>query len=228
MTPERLTAIGTLVLAAGTIILAAVAIFPDTIRRWFYRPSLRASVQTSPPDCVKTYVSLPDGTPVANAFYIRIWIRNTGNLEARNVEVYANELLKEYANRQWERVMDFPPMNLKWSNSGVIYWPIIVPGMGKHCDVGHVVDPAHRTDPRIQEENPKLGLAVQQTSLAFDLMVGPNTKGHIVGPGEYRLKILIAAQNARRREQTVFISLKGSWDADETRMLQNGLGVSVS
>lgn len=43
-------------------------------------------------------------------------------------------------------------------------------------------------------------------------MVGPNTKGHIVGAGDYQLNILLAAENARRRELTVSIAVRGVFD----------------
>lgn len=54
MSAELVIAIATSVLATGTIILAAVAIFQDTIRGWVYHPTLRATIKTGPPDCVMT------------------------------------------------------------------------------------------------------------------------------------------------------------------------------
>ena len=58
-------------------------------------------------------------------------------------------------------------------------------------------------------------------------MVAPNHKGHIVGPGEYQLDIRIAAENALPINQTVAISLRGTWYPDETTMLRDGVGVTV-
>ena len=79
--------------------------------------------------------------------------------------------------------------------------------MGKHCDIGHIVDPARRSNPHIREENPRLRLTDQQTSLAFDVIAAPNHKGHIIAPGDYKLKIIIAAENARRLGKTMLIRL---------------------
>src|SRR5438552_2958471 len=92
---EWLTAIGTIVLAAGTIVLAGVAIFQDTIRDWVYHPILEALIQTLPPDCIAVPFAKPDGTEVADSLYLRLWIKNAGRAPARNVEVYANELLRK-------------------------------------------------------------------------------------------------------------------------------------
>ena len=153
MSAEWFIAAGTLVLAAGTLVLAAVAIFQDTVRGWFYHPTFEASIQTKPPDCTAVQVSRLDGTKVADSVYLRLRVKNIGKATAKNAEVYASELLRRRTDGTWERVDEFPPMNLKWSNSGGIYWPFIVAGMGKHCDIGHIVDPACRP---LQEDNPRL------------------------------------------------------------------------
>ena len=185
------------------------------------------TIQTAPPDCVAVpFARVEDGTIVTESLYLRLWVTNIGNATANNAEVYANELLRQRADKTWERVTEFPPMNLKLSNLGSIYFPRVVPGMGKHCDIGHIVDPTRRRD--LREENPRLNLSDQETSLAFDVMAAPNHKGHIIAPGDYRLKVFIAAENAHRIERTINISLRGTWDADETRMLRTGVGVSVT
>jgi len=229
LSPEWFTGIGTVALAAATVILALVAIFQDTVRGWFYHPTLDASIRTAPPDCFSV-PARKDGKFIADLLYLRLWVTNSGKTTAKNVEVYANELLVRRADGNWEPVGDFTPMNLAWSNIRVIYFPNIVSGMGKHCDLGHIVDPAHRSDPHMQEqeENPRLHLTCQQTSLTFDLIAAPTHKGHIIAPGEYRLNIIIAAENAHRIEKTVSLSLKGRWFSDETRMLRDGVGVTIA
>lgn len=211
--------------AAGTLVLAAVAVFQETIRAWFYHPAFQVSIKTEPPDCVAVPFTRTDGTFVANSIYLRLWVENIGNATARNAEVYAKELCRKRADGTWERVGTFPPMNLKWANLGAIYFPSIVPEMGKHCDIGHIVDPACRQ--LLREDAPRLALTDQQTSLAFDLMVAPNHRGHIIGPGEYQLEILVAAENVRPIKRTLTIFLRGTWDADETRMLRDGVGVTI-
>ncbi len=116
-------------------------------------------------------------------------------------------------------------MNLKWSNVGAIYFPMIAPETGKHCDIGHVVDPAQRA--RLGEEAPRLNLSSQETSLTFDLMVSPNHKWHIIAPGEYQLDIFVSAENVRPIKRMIEISLRGSWDSDESKMLRDGIGIAV-
>jgi hypothetical protein len=226
--PEWLTAIGTLLLATGTLVLAAVAIFQDSVRAWFYHPTLEASIQTQPPDCNAVPLTTQDGTRIlANSLFLRLWVKNSGNAPARNVEVYASELRLRRADNTWTRVTAFMPMNLKWSHVGGVLYRNIAPQMGKHCDLGHIVDPARRAAPEIGEENPALKLSDQQTSLAFNVIVQPNDKGYIVGPGTYQLKVLIGAENARPVEKTIEIFMSGKWNVDETRMLRDEVGVKI-
>jgi hypothetical protein len=118
-------------------------------------------------------------------------------------------------------------MNLKWAYlDSKIYFPSIAPKMGKHCDMGHIVEPAQR---HLLHEDPPQGLNLtnQQASLAFNLMVAPNHRGHIIGPGEYQLDILVTAENVGPIKKTIAISFPGIWYADETKMLRDGIGVKV-
>lgn len=213
--------------AIGTLILAAVAIFQETIRGWFYHPNFHVSIKTEPPDCVAVPLTKSDGsgTFVANSIYLRLWVKNVGNATAKNVEVYANGLQRQRADGTWERVAAFPPMNIRWANLGTIYFPSISPKMGKHCDVGRIVDPSRRH--LVHEDVPRIELTNEQTSLSFVLISPPNHMGHIVGPGNYLLEILVAAENARPITRTIEISLRGTWYADETRMLRDGVGVNI-
>lgn len=176
--------------AIGTLVLAAVALAQDTIRGWFYRPEFNVSCRTEPPDCVSVPFTTMDGTFIADSVYLRILVNNSGNTIAERAEVYARELRRQRLDGTWEVVSSFPPMNLVWANLGDIY-SRIVPGMERHCDVGHIVDPARRQ--LLREDAPNLGLSASQTSLAFDLIKKPNNRTNIVGPGTYQLGILIAA-----------------------------------
>jgi len=212
--------------AVGRLVLAVVAVFQETIRSWFYRPTFHVRVRCEPPDCV----SVPfthDGAFLANTVHLRLWVQNDGSATARNAEVYAQGLTRQRADGIWEPVAMFPPMNLAWANIGGIYFPSIAPRMGKHCDVAHITDPQHRAHPLIGEDNPALGLAPQQVSLAFNLIVKPNHRGHIVGPGTYHLALQIAAENARPIQRTVEINVPGPWYPDGTIMLRDGVGIRL-
>ena len=227
----------------GTLALAAFAAFQEPIRRCWSnrdRPIFEVSIKTEPPDCSAVSRTRQDGQLVADCIYIRLWVKNAGKTTANDVEVYARGLRKQRADGGWDPINTFPPMNLVWSHvsySRPLVGPWIhfkiAPKMGRHCDIGSIVDPARRKD--VGEDAPGLGLTDQQTSLTFGIMVAPNNRAHIVGPGEYQLDILIAAENVSAISRTLAISLKGTWYAspldpryaDEKKMLSDGVGVSV-
>jgi hypothetical protein len=212
----------------GTLVLAAVAVGQETIRGWFYRPTLSVSIKTEPPDCMavpERFLKPPAAIVEVTAVYLRILVRNGGNATALNTEVYVDEIYRKRTDGLWESIAGFPPMNLTWSDVGGMYFARIAPGMSKHCDVASIYDPyalaAVEGGPRKPE------LKADQTSLTFRLISHPNHKGNIVGPGDYRLHLTVAAENARPVNVRVNISLRGDWYSNSERMLRDGVGVSV-
>jgi len=187
--------------ALGTVVLAVVAVLQDKIRSWVSHPSFSVCVSTDGPSC--TWVPFSDGQTgqiIGDSVYVRMWIVNSGNTAARNVEVYLSALCRK-VGEDWKPVTSFLPMNLKWSHLGTIYFPLIARDMGKHCDLGHIAEP--RIRPIIGEVNPALAIPDDVASFAFDVMAAPNNKTHIVGPGTYRLGLVIAAENARPHRLTI-------------------------
>jgi hypothetical protein len=229
MTINSLTEWGTvadLLVAFGTLVLAGVAVFQDTIRGWFYSPEFKVSCRTEPPDCVAVPVTNTlTGEFIADSIYLRILVENDGNATAQSTEVYAKELRVQRLDGTWEIVSSFPPMNLVWTNLNGAAYTRILPGKSKHCDIGHIINPSHRD--RLSGELPAFGLSPSQTVLAFELVSKPNNRTPIIGPGIYRLDIQIAAENARPKKLTVNLSFNGSWYSDSTRMLRDGVGINV-
>src|SRR5262249_47485666 len=151
--------------------------------------------------------------------------QNVGNASAKNAEVYALQLRRRRADDSWEQVRTFAPMNLRWSDIDQMYFPSIAADTRKHCNVAHVTDPAQRV--WIGEEVARLKLTDEECNMAFDVVSKPNHQGHIVGPGDYELDILVSAENARPDKRTVRLSLRGPWHDEEGRMLRDGVGISV-
>jgi hypothetical protein len=230
MTEEHLpfwTFVVNVIVAAGTLAVAFVAAFGESIRAWWRRPRLTVACICAPPHCVSVPMRKTDGTATTTAVYLRVLVTNEkGRDSARNVWVYAKELSHQRADSTWEQVKAFPPMNLIWSNHpGMMYFPIIGPDSQRPCDVGHIIDPADL--PNFPEESStRLNLGPDQVSLAFDVVARPNHQGHIVGPGLYRLDIEVGAENARPLSSRLEIDLR-RWYPDEARMLSEGVGIRV-
>src|SRR5579864_9331113 len=95
--------------AVGTMVLAVVAIFQDSIRGWFYLPKFRVSIKTESPDCGMIAMTTADGRFIANTVHLRLWVENVGNVTAKNAEVFASELRRKRTEGKWERVTTFMP-----------------------------------------------------------------------------------------------------------------------
>jgi hypothetical protein len=174
-------------------------------------------------------VPLSSGVPgrlmTIDAMYVRLRVGNRGNASALNAEVFANSLRRRTPEANWELVKGFPPMNLSWANIGGSYFPRIAPGMEMHCDIARVLDPvgAQAKWP----ETLKGGLDPSATTLTLMVIVHPNHKGNIVGPGTYQLDLTIAAENAKPIKRTLEVTLTGRWYSDDAQMLREGILVRL-
>jgi hypothetical protein len=223
--------------AIGTLALAFVAVFQDWIRNCLTRPKLKLEIQPSPPDCMRTTfrqtVTIYDPTSRRPSYesnleipcyYFRLCITNTGNCEAREVEIFAKSAKRHHEIKgEFEDVDRFVPMNLLWSNVRKPFLTNLSPQIPKHCDLAHVVRPDKKY--AVRHELP--GVPNEQCVLALDLEVEPNTKGHLLGPGFYRLSLVLAAANARPREYLLDIRIAGTWCEDEPRMFGEGIRVRL-
>jgi hypothetical protein len=226
--------IGTLAQWAGataTFLAVLVALFKDEFLRWRRKPELRVSIALASPDCHKTTINYTVQKTVitygaAECYYLRIWVENIGKTRAERVQVFAAKLLKRYADGSFKEVEDFLPMNLCWAHgqrpSGrEIFAEGISPKMGKHCDLGHIVDPRYRKD--VGYDLPTL--AANDTVLALDLEIKPNTLSHLIPPGVYLLELRVAAANCSPVSHTLEITITGKWFSEQTRMFSDGLGI---
>jgi hypothetical protein len=235
---ETLVEIGTLAQwagAGGTFLAVLVALFKDEILRWRRKPDLTISASLTPPNCHKTTMTYTDRASAqmyrkVACYYLRIWVENIGKTRAERVQVYVSKLLRRSADGLFKEVQAFLPMNLRWSHgqqvSGgpEVFAEGISPGMGKHCDLGHVLDPKFRKD----VGHDLLGVADDQTILVLDLEVPPATLTHLVPPGVYLLELRVAAANCSPVTKRIELTITGKWFEDERQMFLDGLGLKTT
>jgi hypothetical protein len=220
--------------ATATFLAVLVALFRDEILRLWRKPRLTALIALAPPDCHKIPLTYIAHDPVvtyksADCYYLRLWVQNDGKIHAERVQVFAAKLLRRSADGSFKEVDAFLPMNLRWahgqqaSGGPEIFAEGISPGMGKHCDLGHLVDPKFRRD--VREDLPDV--PTNETILALDLEVQPNTLTHLIPPGVYQLQLRVAAANCPPVPKTIELTITGKWFAGEAQMFSEGLGIRV-
>jgi hypothetical protein len=223
MTPDWLTAIGTL---AAAVVALVVAVFHKHLSSLFWRPVLSIVVENRPPDChLTTLTNLQTGVQ-APCYYFRLRVHNNGNASAETVEVFIEEIQRRRADGTFETWQGFLPLNLRWAHYGTPYFPQIPPRVYKHCDLGHIVDPSMRQQ-FPGEDYPPLGIPAAETLICLDLVVKPATRTYLIPRGVYRLVLVAAAANAHLVRRTIEMNLTGQWFADEDRMFREGIGFTT-
>jgi hypothetical protein len=225
-------AIATFLGVIATFLAVLVALFKEDVRSLWRRPVLKARILLAPPDCHKTeLISVNQATGQIlgrwPCYYFRIWVENTGIQRAEQVQVFAAGLSRRQADGTFKQETQFLPMNLRWAHSQQrpggpeIFALGISPGMGKHCDLGHMPHPEMR---RLTNESLP-NVPADQTILSLDLEVAPIARSHLIAPGMYRLLLRLAAANSKPVEKTIEINITGQWHDDETRMFSDGIGL---
>jgi hypothetical protein len=220
--------------ASVTFLAVLVALFKDEIIKWRRRPIFDISTTLQPPHCHMTILrymaqqTAPTYTE-AQCYYFRLWVENRGKTRADRVQVFVAKLFRRAADGTFKEYTNFLPMNLRWSHVQApgggpeIYAEGISPQMGKHCDIGHIIDPANRAE--CGEDLP--GVLPMSTLFALDLEVYPNTLSHLLAPGTYRLVLRVAAGNSLPMTKILELTVTGKWFDNERQMFQDGIGLRV-
>jgi hypothetical protein len=90
--------------------------------------------------------------------------------------------------------------------------------MGKHCDLGRIVDPKAECD-RLAS------VSADKTILHLDMEVEPATGSHLLPPDAYQLHLRIAAANVGPVEKRLEITIQGNWFSDQAKMFADGVGI---
>ncbi len=105
-------ATGTLILAVGTLALAAVAIFPEHARALVYRPI--AYVFYGRHSFLFQQMSSQGGTP---QFVLRLLVTNVGNSLATVIECHVTDLRFINVSGHQQRMPNFIPIRLRWTHT---------------------------------------------------------------------------------------------------------------
>lgn len=204
----------------AALLLGLAGIFQDWIRRLFWKPSLKINFYLTPPDSHKTFFSdSKTGSFLNYTYYLRPRIKNDGNYRLEDMEVMAVELTKKESNGQFKKIDNFLPLNLIWTNSHEITKSKIQPGLFKFLDFGHISETKHKLNQLSYFQLRK------DTQVVLELCteVPPNTGSHLIFPGEYRIKLLFAANNFKPASKIYSLVFADKWSEDERDMLGNNI-----
>lgn len=212
-----------------TFFAVLVALFKDWFWEKIKKPILSVKFEMGPPFCIKTKAQFSEQQPTQHdVYYFRLKIDNEGTQTANRVQVYVNKVSRKHTDDLYYDERQFQPMNLKWSNTNnpAIYVPHILPNMGKFCDLGHIIDPIYR-----QYYSSSLGVTIPGDAATFlfelDIEVPPNTGSHLLKIGEYKIELLIAAENVKPVTKDIILNFRGPWNEVEDIMYRDGIGIRI-
>ncbi|MFZ3169787.1 MAG: hypothetical protein WA130_19410 [Candidatus Methanoperedens sp.] len=193
-------------------------IFRTEIDSWFVHPDLDVSIIPNPPDCEK----IND-----NTYWFRLRVENLGNKGAEKVEVFAKELLKlDEKTNSFEKVKSFLPIRLLWTHIGTPTFDVISPRTFKHCELGFIIKDSTliKDDGTLMDRG---NISAERTVFYLNVEVCPSTKFNRLGPGNYRLGLLIASANFRKSvKKTLEIDFK-MWSDLENEMINDNIIIKI-
>ncbi len=217
--------------ALGVWAAVMVALFWPPLQGWFMRPKLTLRARPERQSFHKT-VALSNVDPRISfaCYYYRLDVVNEGRSAAREVEVFARAAFRRNQNGDWEKDERFLPQWFCWAtwrelqHERRVFMPVIPPRSTRYVDFAHVVDPAGRYVFEL-ENDPAVPTA--SAILSLDVAVRYLRLGHLLAPGQYALVLEVSASNAEPEAFVVAVNNPGVWDAQESRMLSNGVKVEA-
>jgi len=221
MTPPTLEWITSLSTLAAVVLALVLALWGESVKRWFYKPDLVLEASVRRPDAERVGRQVVSQTVVPfvvqfEAWFFRLAISNLSKTPAREVQVY----LKRVEKADGTVVAKFTSMNLLWANKGVTTRPVLLKDIPVLCDFIHVSDPTYRPQHGEDLSDVPAGKAI----MCLDVEATNTAKGHLLGPGAYLFHLYVAAENFPARHFTVEVRYNGTWHANQDQMFDQEIG----
>lgn len=202
------------------LVLGLIGIFQDWLRKKIWKPDLKIEFRLNPPDSHKTMMRNSNTNKIVYpTYYLRARIENTGNYQLEDVEAMVTEKTKREPNGQFKRDAEFLPLNLIWTVTHEITKSKIQPGLFKFIDFGHVEETRFKNLSTFGLSNNS------RVVLELCTETSPNTGSHIIFPGEYRIKIIIAANNLKPITKIYSLVITDNWTDNQSEMFEKNIFV---
>ena len=203
------------------IALGAIAIFQNWITSLIWKPKLKVSLKLESPDSHRIPLIDPKThVLISYSYYFRLRIENKGNRSMKNTEVMITDVYKKNAKGEYVEVKSFLPLNLVWSYFHVTNMSKIQPKVYKHCDFGHII-----TVEVAKAQGYDLGQACQVV-FHLDTVVKPTTGTFLLLPADYRVRIVVAADNVKAKAKIYNLVVKDEWTENEEEMLRENVCIA--
>lgn len=210
------------------VVALLIALFGEYLRRLTFKPKLTVSASSHSPHCVRnTYFSVGGNSVERPHYSLRVAIENSGNAEAKNVEVFVKDLQRQKGRANFEPVEDFLGTYLNWSSLETQVLDVLNPEMPKYCYLARVFWKEKLPESYYSDISPpKEDYLGDRTVLHFAAPPGSGRKQHF-GPGNYLLTVRIGAANAKPAEIVLKINITGRWPATQAQEVSDVLDFGI-
>ena len=203
--------------------LAIIAIFRESFERAFLKPELEIDFHNYPPYSHKTVMDFPVNSifprePTITlkdipVYYFSFIVINKGKKQAKNCEVVLEEVSKKDKDGSWVEE-NYIPVNLRWVIPDNPQFVSINPGRRLYCNIGHILHPEHqekeasswRFMPTEDKGKPVFKLDLRQYFYY---------QRDCLTPGEYKIKVSIYSEDAKKKERVFNIKWTGEWKEND-------------
>lgn len=223
------------VLIVSTLILAGTALIAphvyDLIKRKWFAPELEIEFSHEPPYSHKTIRKTPKEAPqqivvagtlpeVFPVFYCRFGVHNKGKSQAKLCEVVLEELWIADSSETFHKDENFSPVNLNWVGFKGQPYININPDRRVFCDIGHLSSSEYQRYFEISRYASMNEEDQRKLKFFLDLHIYYFAQRDSFIPGNYKIKVGIYSENAKKCEQTFQITWSGVWKDREEEMFR--------
>ena len=123
--------------AMGTLIIATLAIFGPTVKKWFYKVKLTFHIDSKEPFVIECNSTEMFSSDINKSLNINIQIKNTGNITAINTQLYVEKIFRiRQENQTYYLDKEIIPSNFYWKDDSEI--KSLTPLMSHYLEIAKI------------------------------------------------------------------------------------------
>ncbi len=200
--------------AIGTLILAFLAIFGPTVKKWFYKSNLDFEIKSKDPFVIKCSETEIFSSETNESLAINLKIKNTGNISSLNTQLYTEKIFRvRQENQTYYLDREIIPANYIWKNESEI--KSLTPLMSHYVEIAKIQQQTEYTTDEATKKEIK-----HSRDLLFLSVADPTLSGEFIklGKGTYLIPIKAYSDNMKK-EKEVYIEI--FWNANDLKHKSN-------
>lgn len=200
--------------SAGTLILAALAIFGESVKKWFYKSSLSFKIENKEPFVIECNTKEKFSEDTSTSIAINLKISNVGNISAINAQLYTEKIFRvRQENQTYYLDREIIPANYFWKNESEI--KSLTPLMSHYVEIAKIQQQIEYTKDVQSNKEVRNSVDVLFLSIPDSAVSGEFIK---LGKGTYLIPIKAYADSIGK-EKEIYIEI--FWNSNDLKHKTN-------